>query len=168
MMPIRRAIAATIALASVASAAAPSTAQELRPVLTAASAKAIIAGCEAYAKEKKLAVAITVIDEGGNLVGYLRLDGTSLAAAEISRWKADSAAHWSWPTKQLSDIAGRVTSFAFAPHVSTFEGGEPIFTSDGKAPLGGVGVSGSAPTDDTACARAGITAAKLANARAAP
>lgn len=167
MHSLSRVTATTFALASALAATAPLAAQEMRPALTSASAKAIVLGCEAFAKDKGIKVAITVLDHGGDPAAFLRMDGVNLGPVDISRWKADAAASWAWPTRQMSEIVSKGgTGFAFAPHVSTFEGGEPIFSADGKVPLGGVGVSGASSADDAACARAGIAAAGLTHAAA--
>jgi uncharacterized protein GlcG (DUF336 family) len=42
--------------------------------------------------------------------------------------------------------------------VVTVPGGIPVFSADGRARLGAVGVSGESPADDEACAEAGVAA----------
>jgi uncharacterized protein GlcG (DUF336 family) len=56
--------------------------------------------------------------------------------------------------------------FDRAPKVVIVPGGVPVFSADGRARIGAVGVSGEAPTDDAACAEAGIRAAGLRSSRA--
>lgn len=148
-------------------AAVPSApAQEMRPVLTAASAQTIVSACAAYAGERKWALAITVLDAGGNLMAFQRMDGSRLASVDISKWKADAAASWGWPTKQMVDRIATLPSFAQAPHVATFEGGVPIYSADGKVLLGAGGASGATGAEDAECIRAGIARAGLKDAKA--
>ena len=155
-----------LALLAALSLSAPAAqAQELRPVLNAASAQTIVATCAALAAERGWKVSIAVQDNGANPAAFLRMDGTSLATVEIAQWKAGAAAAWGWQTKQMVERVATNPSFAFAPRVSTFEGGVPVYSADGKVLLGGVGVSGAASADDAACARAGIAKAGLSDTR---
>ncbi len=157
------ALLATLPLALAAPAA---TAQELRPVLTAASAQTIVATCAAMAAERGWSVSIAVLDNGANLAAFLRMDRTSLASVEVAQWKAGGAATFGWQTKQMADRAATSPSFAHVPRVAAIEGGVPVYSADGKVLLGGVGVSGAASADDAACARAGIVKAGLTDVRA--
>ena len=162
-MPRLPALIATLPLLAMAPAL---PAQDLRPVLNAASAQTIVATCAAMATERQWTVSIAVLDHGGNLAAFLRMDGTGLASVEVAQWKAGASSTWGWQTKQMVERIATNPSFAHAPRVSTFEGGVPIYTADGKVLLGGVGVSGAAAVDDAACARAGIAKAGLGDTRA--
>lgn len=139
-------------------------AQEMRPALTAASAKAIIAGCEAFAEEKGWRLNIAVLDQGRNPVAFLRMDGAPLGSIEIAEWKANATASFPRATKGAAERAQDFPAVAAAPNIAIFEGGEAIFTEDG-AHIGGVGVSGAAGSEDAECARAGIAAAGLRHDR---
>ncbi len=143
---------------------APAAAQQMRPILTAASAKAIVAGCEVFAEENDLKVNVTVLDQGRNLLAFLRMDGAPLGSIEISQWKANSTASFPRATKGAAERAREFPALAAAPNIAIFEGGEAIFTSRGDH-LGGVGVSGATGAEDAACARAGIANAGLAHKR---
>jgi uncharacterized protein GlcG (DUF336 family) len=65
----------------------------------------------------------------------------------------------------MLDSARGTPGFDRAPQVVIVPGGVPVFTADGKARIGAVGVSGEAPADDAACAEAGVRAAGLRSAR---
>jgi glc operon protein GlcG len=156
---------ALLAALPLALAAPAATAQELRPVLTAASAQTIVATCAAMAAEKGWNLSIAVMDNGGNLAAFLRMDKTSQASAEVALWKAGGSATFGWPTKQMAERVATSPGFAHVPRVVPVEGGVPIFTADGKVLLGGVGVSGTAAVDDAACARAGVLKAGLSDTR---
>lgn len=135
-------------------------AQELQPVLSAASSRAIVAGCEAYALEHKLLIAIAVMGPGKILVAFQRLDGAIYGAGEIAIWKAGSSAALGISSKEFGAMAESNPQIALAPSIATLEGGEPIYTHEGFL-LGGVGVSGASAVQDSACARAGIRHARL-------
>lgn len=146
--------------ANLVAASAPAGAQEMRAALTSASAKTIVAGCEAFAKENNLKVNIAVLDQGKNLIAFLRMDGAPLGSIDIAMWKANSSAAFASPTKARAESAKTSPQIGFAPNIAIFEGGEPIFTNEGTH-IGGVGVSGAASADDAACGRAGIAKAGL-------
>lgn len=144
---------------------APATAQPA-PVLNAQSAQAIIAGCAAHATAKKQSHAIVVVDQGGNEVAALRMDGNGSGIFDFSRAKAEAAAAWGFSTAQMLDASRGTPGFDRAPKVVIVPGGVPVFSADGKSRIGAVGVSGEAPADDAACAEAGIVAAGLRSSRA--
>jgi len=135
-------------------------AQDLKPVLTAASAKTIVSGCEAYARETGIDIAIAVTGPGDILVAFARTDGAVPGAGEVAIWKAKSSSNFGLSSKQLAEIAIESPGVAAIPLVAPVEGGEAIYTRDGLL-IGGVGVSGARAEEDAACARAGITKAKL-------
>ena len=143
-----------------AAVSAPAAAQEMRPALTTASAKAIIAGCEAFASEKGWRLNIAVFDQGKNLLAFLRMDGSQLGSVDIAQWKANAAAAFPRSTKGAANTARTFSAIGHAPNIAIFEGGEAIFTDDGVH-IGGVGVSGARGSEDAECARAGLDAAGL-------
>ncbi len=130
-------------------------AQTLRPVLTYESAAKIRDGCLAFAREKKLDVAIAVHDEAGRLLTFARMDGASTAVSDIAMWKSRSAA-----TFRYSSAETARWNAPMIPGIATAGGGVTVFTADGRA-LGAIGVSGAQTEDDIACAEAGIRAAGL-------
>lgn len=151
---MKKAIAALLAILALP---APITAQTPRPMLDYASAATIRDGCLAWAAERKLMVAVAVFDERGKLLAFAQMDGAASAVGEFAQWKGHSAA--------TIHVASAVTAEwgRGPPGLATWEGGLPVFSSDGVA-LGGVGVSGAQSAQDTACGRAGIAAAGLKEA----
>jgi uncharacterized protein GlcG (DUF336 family) len=147
------------ALALASTIAASAHAQQTR--MDAKLAQAIISGCAAHATAKKQSHAIAVVDLGGNLVAALRMDGNGSGAMAFSVAKAEAVAAWGFSTAQMVEAARGTPGFANAPKVVTVAGGVPVFSSDGKTRIGGVGASGEAPADDAACAEAGVQAAGL-------
>ncbi len=147
------AIAAALGLAA-APIGYPAAAQTARPMLDYVSAATIRDACLAWAAERQLEVAIAVYDESGRLITFALADGTPTAVADFAMWKGRSAATIHVASKETANWGPG------APGLASWEGGTPIFTTDGTA-LGGVGVSGAASAEDSACGVAGITAAGL-------
>ena len=159
-----RMIIALAASLSVLPSANSAGAQTSRPSLDYASAAKIREGCLAWAAKTDKRVVITILDDRAMLVAFAHLDGASMSAGDISRWKANAAARFG---RASADIA-KLNPADSVPNVATIPGGVPIFTADDIL-LGGVGVSGGRPEDDVACAKAGIEAAGLrAEKRPAP
>jgi uncharacterized protein GlcG (DUF336 family) len=46
-----------------------------KPCLTAADVETVINACKAKAQDNKWSVSIAVLDDGGFLLGFLRMDG---------------------------------------------------------------------------------------------
>ena len=149
------------AILALISLAAPAQAQSL----DARAAQAIVAGCAAHAAGKQQSHAIAVVDVGGHVVAALRMDGNGSGIMDFSVAKAKAVAAWGFSTAQMVEAAKGTPGFADAPQVVTVPGGVPVWSADGKARIGGVGVSGEAPADDAACAEAGIRAAGLRSTR---
>ncbi len=129
--------------------------------LESADVKTILAAAEAEALKNQWAVTISVVDEGGNLLGLVRLDGAAAISSHISPAKAKTAALGRRETKVYEDIInGGRTSFLSAPVLEgMLEGGVPI-VKDGNC-IGAVGVSGVKSSEDAQIARAGIAAIGL-------
>lgn len=157
---LRLTILAALAAATAASAQPPA------PVLTAALAEAIIAGCRTHATAKRQSHAIAVVDFGGHLVAALRMDGNRSGMMLFSIEKAKAVAAWGFATAGMEEAAKGTPGFARAPGVVTVAGGVPVFAADGRTLIGAAGASGEAPADDAACAEAGIKAAGLRSERA--
>lgn len=132
-----------------------------KPQLALEDVKKIAAGAEAEALRNGWAVAIAVVDDGGHLLWFQRLDGASPASAQIAPAKAHTAALGRRESKIYEDMInqGRA-SFLSAPGLhGLLEGGVPIVV-DGQC-VGAVGVSGVKSAEDAQIARAGIAALGL-------
>ena len=128
------------------------------PILDARAAKTIVSACEELAKSHDIGVAIAVVDQGGNLLAFLKMNNVVPGAAKIARWKASTSALYGLPTKSFQDMAEKEQYIYSIPDLAPIEGGEPIALFKGVV-LGGVGVSGAVSKLDAACARVGIEAA---------
>ncbi len=130
-------------------------------VLESAEVKAIAAAAEAEALKNNWAVSICIVDDGGHLLSFQRLDGAAPVSAHIAPGKAVTAALGRRESKAYEDMinGGRV-SFLSAPGLEAMlEGGVPSI-KDGQC-LGAVGVSGVKSNEDAQIARAGIAAIGL-------
>jgi glc operon protein GlcG len=131
--------------------------------LTADGAKKVLDAAAAYAKSNGApGGSIAIVDEGGHLLHFIRLDGTFAASANVSIGKARTAATFRKPTKDFEDIInkGRFTMTALPPDFTPLQGGVPIL-HDGQV-VGAIGVSGAkSAQQDEDIAKAGAAAVEL-------
>ncbi|MCY1513507.1 heme-degrading [compost metagenome] len=132
-----------------------------KPVLSAEDVKKVLAAAEAHALQNKWAVTIAVVDDGGHLLGMLRLDEAAPISAHIAPAKAKTAALGRRESRVYEEMInnGRY-SFLSAPLIDgLLEGGVPV-VANGHV-VGAVGVSGVKSTEDVQIAQAGIAALGL-------
>ncbi|BDW10448.1 hypothetical protein PSHI8_05300 [Polynucleobacter sp. SHI8] len=130
-----------------------------RTYLTQQDISAVLAAAEAYAAQGNFAVTISVVDDGGHLLGLLRRDGAAPVTAYISQEKARASALGRRESKIYEDIInnGRTAFLGATPALhGVLEGGVNIVV-DGHT-IGAVGVSGVKSSDDALIAKAGIAA----------
>jgi uncharacterized protein GlcG (DUF336 family) len=123
--------------------------------------KAIAIAAETEALKNHWAVSIAIVDDGGHLLWFQRLDGAAPISSHIAPAKAHTAAVGRRETKVYEDMinAGRY-SFLSAPLIhGMLEGGIPI-VKDGET-LGAIGVSGVKSSEDAQIAKAGLAAIGL-------
>ena len=132
-----------------------------KSILEFSDVKAIAAAAEAEALKHNWAVSIAIVDDGGHLLWFQRLDGAAPISAHIAPGKARTAALGRRESKVYEDmINGGRASFLSAPGLEgMLEGGVPIL-KDGQC-LGAVGVSGVKSTEDAQIAKAGVAALAL-------
>ena len=129
---------------------------KLKAYLTHDDVGNVLAASKAFAEEKGFSVSIAVVDEGGHLLGFMRLDDCPAASAHIAVEKAKSAALGARETKSYEDMInqGRTAYLSVPVLAGMLEGGVNIVVQ-GKT-IGAVGVSGVKSSDDALIARAGI------------
>ncbi len=129
-----------------------------RPVLTLDGANAVLAAAVTEARKRDADGAIAVVDDGGHLIAFQRLDGTFAAGAPVSIGKARSAAIFRKPTKAFEDsIAKGRNALIGVDELTPLQGGVPI-VFDGHV-VGGIGVSGAhSQVEDEEIAIAGAAA----------
>jgi uncharacterized protein GlcG (DUF336 family) len=153
--------AVALALVSAfAVAAAPAVAQQKKTVLALETAGKMAQACIDKAKAEGWKMNIAILDDGGNLKHFVRMDGAFLGSIQISQLKANTSASFPFSTKQVGEIVQtRVPGLAFVPGLVTFEGGLPIITASGEH-IGSIGVSGATAEQDGICAQAALDAVK--------
>ena len=126
-------------------------------------ARAVIAAAEAKATEIGQPMNIAVVDQGGNLVSHVRMDGAWLGSIDISINKAYTSRAFDIATKDLAPHSQSGGQF-FGIHASNqgrimiFAGGIPLLV-DGQV-VGAIGVSGGSGEQDHAVAEAGAAASR--------
>lgn len=117
----------------------------------------VMVAAMADARKQNIPMAVAIVDTGGNLMAFERMDNTQIGSVAVAQDKAASAALYRRSTKVFQDaLAGggaglRVLTLRGANAV---EGGLPIVV-DGKI-IGGVGVSGGSAEQDGVVAKAGL------------
>lgn len=132
-----------------------------KAVLTADDVKKMLAAAEAHALNNAWAVTIAVVDDGGHMLGMLRLDNAAPISSHIAPAKAKTAALGRRESGVYEEIInnGRI-SFLSAPLIEgMLEGGVPVLV-DGDV-VGAVGVSGVKSSEDAEIARVAIAALDL-------
>ncbi len=178
---IRRMITATLALVLTlvvvvaGHRAVPVAAQDttLAPLptqdLSLAQARTVLAAAFGAAEEQGTLMDIAVVDAGGNLKAFARMDGAWLGSIDIAVTKARTARYFEMPTEALGELS-QPGGPLYGIEVSnggliTFPGGLPLKSDDGLV-IGAIGVSGSTVEDDRAVAEAGVAALTTATADA--
>lgn len=129
--------------------------------LELADTKIILEGAEEEARKIGVDMDIAVVDNGGHLLGFLRMDRAKVTSIQIAIDKAFTAAGTRKSTADYKAV-GAPDGPAFGIHVShqgrfmIFGGGVPIFI-EGEC-VGAVGCSSGSPEQDEQVANAGIRA----------
>src|SRR6266436_2794101 len=130
-------------------------------MVTLNEARRVIAAAEKKAQEMKQPMNIAVVDEGGNLVSHVRMDGAWIGSIDISINKAYTARAFDISTKELAANSQPGDQF-FGIHVSNrgrimiFAGG--ILLKQAGEIVGAIGVSGGSGEQDQTVAEAGAAA----------
>ncbi|MEA2515303.1 MAG: hypothetical protein QOJ59_4792 [Thermomicrobiales bacterium] len=114
--------------------------------LAQAQAQAAVAAAVAKAAEIGTKMDIAVVDAGGNLKAFARMDGAWLGSIDIAIKKATTARFFDLPSEELGKLS-QPGGPLYQIEVSnggliTFPGGLPLHAADGTV-IGGIGVSGS-------------------------
>lgn len=121
----------------------------------------IVAAARAKAEEIGVMMNIAVLDEGGDLVAFARMDGAWRGSIDIAINKAYTARAFDLTTEALGKMA-QPEQPLFGIHASNdlriiiFGGGIPL--QRGTRIVGAIGVSGGAVDQDVKVAEAGVKA----------
>jgi glc operon protein GlcG len=122
-------------------------------------AQAVIAAAVAEAAKHDWKMNVAVVDSGGNLVAFARMDGAQFASVPISEHKARTAASFRRETKIFENgIQGGNVYQLTLDGVIGSRGGIPL-VENGKL-IGAIGASGGTGSQDEVCAKAGAALVK--------
>jgi uncharacterized protein GlcG (DUF336 family) len=117
-------------------------------------AKAVIAAAEAEAKKRNWNMNIAVIDSGGNLVAFARMDGAQLGSISIAEHKGRAAVMFRRETKVFENaIQSGFTYLMTLDGIVGSRGGIPLV--EGGKLIGAIGCSGGTGSQDEVVAKAG-------------
>jgi len=123
-------------------------------------AEAAIAATTAEAKKHDWKLNVAIVDPGGNLVAFQRMDGAQLASIQISEHKARAAVTFRRETKVFEN-AIQLNNLNY---ILTFDG---VIASRGGIPLveggkiiGAIGCSGGTGSQDEVACKAGAAIMK--------
>ena len=125
------------------------------PPISLDRAQSLIDAAVAEAKKRNWKMNVAVVDSGGNLVAFQRMDGAMLASIQIAEHMARAAATFRRPTKEFEDGI----NLMHLNYLLAFDG---IIASRGGIPLieqgmiiGAIGCSGGADSQDEIVSKAG-------------
>jgi glc operon protein GlcG len=140
-------------------AAAPTAVLPYGPPITLDQAKRVMAAAELEAAKNSWQVAISILDSGGNLVMFHKLDNAQLSAVTVSEGKARTALEFKRPSKALDDAiaaGGAGMRLLALKDITPLEGGIPVVL--GGRIIGAIGVSGALSSQDAQVAKTGADA----------
>jgi glc operon protein GlcG len=136
------------------------------PKLALEGARAVLAAAERRAVEIGVPMDLAVVDDGGHLLAFIRMDGAKLSSVQIAITKAVSAAIRRMPTGPMPPGAEPnillSLGLAIGSHgqQTPIRGGLPLVV-DGAC-VGAIGVSNGTEDQDADVARAGAAALEKA------
>jgi glc operon protein GlcG len=157
------AFAAVLAVTQVTAQQTPAAAAAPMPPygapITLDQAKRVMAAAELEAAKNSWLVAVTILDSGGNLVMFHKVDNAQLSAVATSEGKARTSLEFKLPSKALDDAiaAGGAGMRLLALKDLTPLQGALLIQVDGKI-VGAIGVSGALSSQDEQVAKAGTDA----------
>ncbi len=120
-------------------------------------ARNILASARKAAGQRRFSMAFAVVEPGGQLVLFEKMDGTQYGSEVVAQEKARTAARFKRPTKAFSDaVAGGRVAVLSLPGAVAIEGGVPI-VFQGRI-VGALGVSGGTSEQDGEIAAIGLSA----------
>ena len=124
------------------------------PSINLENAKKAVALALAEARKNNWSMAAAIVDGGGNLVYFEKMDNTQIGSVNVAIEKARSAALFKRPTKAFEDAlaaGGGGLRVLGVPGVFPLEGGIPLLI-DGNI-VGAIGISGETSQQDGQCAK---------------
>jgi glc operon protein GlcG len=123
-------------------------------------AEAAIAAAVAEAKRHDWKMNVAVVDAGGNLVAFQRMDGAQMASIQVSQHKARASATYRRETKAFENGI-QLSGFNYLmtlDGVIASRGGIPLV--EGGKIIGAIGCSGGAGSQDEVVCKVGAATVK--------
>lgn len=128
------------------------TIEQAEKAISAARGKAVALGTQ---------MCIAIVDSGGVLKAFHRMDDAWVGSIDIAMKKAKTAVFFGMPTGEIGKLSQPGGPLYGIEHSNdgliTFPGGLPIVDGDGVM-IGAIGVSGSSVENDHAVAQSGVAA----------
>jgi uncharacterized protein GlcG (DUF336 family) len=129
--------------------------------LTLAAARLMISAAASEARALRVAMSVAVVDSGGQLVAFERMDGADLVSVGLAQDKAWTALMNRMPTGDLAPLVQPGAEYFGYESIGrgrtiVFAGGMPLLR-DGIL-VGGVGVSGGDSAQDQRAVAAAVAA----------
>jgi glc operon protein GlcG len=131
------------------------------PPVSVENAKKAAAAALAEARTNNWKMAVAIVDTGGILVYYEKMDNTQIGSADLAIEKARTAVRFKRPSKAFQDLVaggGAGLRVLHLPGAIPLEGGIPLMI-DGQI-VGAIGVSGDSGDHDSTCSQAGAATLK--------
>ena len=129
--------------------------------MTSNQAEILLGAAKSKAAEIGIAVSIVVMDPGGNLKCFSRMDGALLGSIDIAMKKAKTSVLFEMETRSIWEFSkpdGSAHGIELTNNgLVSFAGGIPLKGEDGQM-LGSIGVSGGQVAQDLEVASAGVAA----------
>lgn len=124
--------------------------------ITLEAAKKLMAAVEAEAAKHRWKLNIAIVDAGGELVHFSRMDGSQLASVAIAQGKARTAARFRRETRVFYNLfeTGHPYVGSLDPTLVASPGGFPLV--EGGKLIGAIGCSGGTGDQDAAACKAGV------------
>jgi glc operon protein GlcG len=125
------------------------------------AAKKAAAAASAEARKNSWNMAIAIVDTGGHLVYFEKMDNTQTGSVDVAVEKARSAALFRRPTKVFQDgvaAGGEGLRLLRLEGAVPIDGGVPVIA--GGRIIGGIGISGGSGEQDGQVARVGADSVK--------
>jgi len=110
------------------------------------------------AEELKIAINVSIVDNKGLEIAFLRMENSFIHSINIAKDKAYTSASFGFPTNQWTEIFKQMPhleqGFSNRDRLIPFGGGLAIFDNDVK--VGAIGVSGGTEEEDIICAKYAI------------
>jgi len=139
--------------------------------VTIENAELAIQAARKKAQELGTQMCIAVVDSGGNLKAFYRMDDAWVGSIDVSIKKAKTALFFGMPTGEIGKLSQPGKPLFGIEHSNdgliTFPGGLPIVDKDGVM-MGAIGVSGSTVENDNTVAAAGVAVVGVSDIPAHP